>query len=381
MEIFSRRDLLKYSSIGAIFGVSGCLRLQSNADSESNTDSVINSIELSTGWEQNVSGSITGTGDHFYVSTFGEEQELVKIDLNGDTVFETSGLTDSDTYFNFYSESDPLVVDDTGTYIGVNGTSSGTEGARLIRLDSQTGEQIWSHEEENNFKTVIAPVQLEDLLIYGATNESDISAVRALNIDSGDIVWQFDNFRGRVFQLIESDGELWIQTAQSVTRLDIGTQSAIEEISQINPEYNLQASKSGPNVFIPSDPLTTLEFESGEILWSREGSINLSTNPAVGDRAVFYCTTSGYVRAYEKTSGDRLWETRVDGAVGNPISLDQNSLWVGTSRGFLLAFDAATGDALYKNQIVTGRDANFSFAVLGDMLFDSHRTTAYRIQY
>ena len=380
MRRISRRSLLKHCGIGSTFGLAGCLRFQSDNATQDNTDSVTNQINLSTAWEQSKPGSITGTGEYFYIATSGTDQRLIKIGQDGQTVFETSVLTGNSTYFDFNSWLTGLQVDDTGIYFGVQATSDGTSGGQLIRLDSETGEQIWETDEKVEYNKIVAPVRIENFVIYGAVKESEESIVRAVDIDSGELAWEFSNFSGHLFQLIVSGGEIWIQTPDSITRLGIQSRSIIDRISQIEPEYNLQSTISEGVVYVPSDPLTTLEFESGEERWSREGSINLNTDPTVGDTAVFYGTTSGYIRAFEKSTGDQMWERRVDGEVGNPMILYENMLWVGTSRGYLMAFEAGTGEPLYKSQIVTEAERDFSFTIQGDVLLDSVRTSAYSIR-
>ena len=70
-----------------------------------------------------------------------------------------------------------------------------------------------------------------------------------------------------------------------------------------------------------------------------------------------------------------MWEARVDGTVEHRPIVAEGCVWIANERGELTVFLEETGDRVYNEDI----GPSFEFAILGRILKDSERETAFEI--
>src|SRR5215213_4974329 len=76
---------------------------------------------------------------------------------------------------------------------------SGTERS-LYALDGQTGERLWRRETGRINETAVAPVPNTDLILL-SRDLGDKSRLEAIDLLSGERIWQSDKVKGDVMQL------------------------------------------------------------------------------------------------------------------------------------------------------------------------------------
>lgn len=371
MAKINRRKYMKIIGTAATLSTAGCLRLQSNDDNagETETDSISNNLTLTKQWEYPPSGAVKGAEGDFYISKRGDRgRGLVKLNQSGEEIFTNTEIFERDTWLDFWYWNNALHVDETGVYIGVQTDPEDVKGARVHRLDPQTGEVIWEYIEESRYKSIMDPLRHDDQIIYGNSKNNDESSVRAVNVNTGREEWHFSDFDGRITELITSGDDLWIQSTASITRYDLAQNEKQEAITNINPQWSLHSKLENGILYVPSDPLKTFDLDSTEEIWGEEQSLSLHTDPVIMDSIVIYGTTTGYIYVFKKSSGRSLWETRIDGEVGNPMIPHQDNLWVNTNTGYLYAIDIESGEIVYKEQVVSGEETRFSMAIQDDII-------------
>ena len=361
----SRRRFIECSATAGIMSVTGCLRLQSGGENGggSSSNSISDVLELTKRWDYPNTGAVKGANGDFYISRTSTQRGLVKVNQAGEVVFVNTDIFESNTWLDFWYWNNALLVDDSDVYIGVQTAPEGDKGARIHRLDSQTGNEVWEYTENSEFKSIMDPLRHGNQILYGKSKNNGESSIHAVDVETGQSLWEFADFNGRITELITLGENLWIQSTASITRYNVSSTEKEESITQIDPQWSLHSKLENGLLYVPSDPIKTVDVESTEVIWAKKSGISIHTDPVIGDSFVIYGTTTGYIYSYDKVTGENLWETRVNGEVGNPMILRENRLWVKTNTGHLYAIDSQTGDILYKKQVVSGDGTRFAFAI------------------
>lgn len=111
------------------------------------------------------------------------------------------------------------------------------------------------------------------------------------------------------------------------------------------------ATKVMGNLALPLDlhPGWSTKIPGGDI------TQRIGSTPAIADGKLFVIDADAVVRAFNATTGARLWQTALDTTkrdkvvlFGGGVSFDSGKVYVTTGRGDAAALDAATGKVLWK---------------------------------
>ncbi|HEX2640553.1 MAG TPA: PQQ-binding-like beta-propeller repeat protein [Pyrinomonadaceae bacterium] len=100
---------------------------------------------------------------------------------------QTAWQVDLDSNIHFYQTTDFGIV------------LAGTERS-LYAIDGQTGERIWRRETGRINETAVTPVPETDLILF-SRDLGDKSRLEAVDVLSGNRIWQSDKVKGDVLQL------------------------------------------------------------------------------------------------------------------------------------------------------------------------------------
>ena len=110
----------------------------------------------------------------------------------------------------------------------------------------------------------------------------------------------------------------------------------------------------GDRVYLTDEAgtVTTLNRETGEVVWRYESRLTAGVTPAVADGLVFVVFRPGLVSALEADTGDVVWSRRLRTASLPSPSIADGRLYVAESdKNHLLALDAADGETLWQYRL------------------------------
>jgi outer membrane protein assembly factor BamB len=142
----------------------------------------------------------------------------------------------------------------------------------------------------------------------------------------------------------------------------------------------------GDQVFVTYKGLTCYDLGTGERLWrqeynTREGELALSYADPIVDGDIVYATGGGRLRAFDRTTGARLWESRDFGVIPE-LSIDDRAIygrlggrfyrvkdeeWEWRGSFGAVAVDRRTGREIWKYD--SANDSITNLAIVGDRVW------------
>jgi len=242
-------------------------------------------------------------------------------------------------------EAPPLLVDDLVVV--------GTLGGRLVALELQSGEPIWSYEADGKIVGSVNDLPADAAgephrLLVGSHD----SAVHCVDLRTGAGLW-----RHRTTSYINGTPAVVDRTVvfggcDGMLHLaDVASGSTIHEI-----EVGSYVAGS-PAVFENTAYLGTyagvvraIALDTGRTVWvyePDEGPEPLVASPAVTDQLVVVGSRDGRVHAIDREHGSRQWISVVGGAVdGSPVVLG-NQVLVASDDGWLCGLSLVDGGELW----------------------------------
>lgn len=189
---------------------------------------------------------------------------------------------------------------------------------RVAGVDIETGEEQWSA----SLEATILGVVTDGEYAYVGSLSSERPLV-ALDAATGDPAWTYDALES-AHGLAVVDGHVYGGGAETLFE-DDGTRD-------VGPVYALDAA-------------------TGEERWRATVGANVATSPAVGEGSLFVADLDGRVSAFDRASGETLWQTRLRTETlddPQPLftsapALVDGTLYVGTLDGRLAAITADDG--------------------------------------
>jgi polyvinyl alcohol dehydrogenase (cytochrome) len=258
-----------------------------------------------------------------------------------------------------------------------------SSGRTLVRLDRDTGEEMWRVETHDHPHAQInaSPVVVEDLVIQGTASfentvvKDDYSfrgTIAAYDVDTGEEVWRF-------FTTADDDEE--------------GPGAGVWSTPAIDPDRGLLYVGTGQSLEEPTAPLTdsllALDYRTGELAWStqftypdvfsagnpggKDADVGASPNlwTSDGRDLVGAGDKGGTFHALDRETGEVVWETELTpgsvfgGEIGSAAFVDGRliaSSNVGdpetnapTDATKVFALDPATGEILWESGEVPGK--------------------------
>jgi outer membrane protein assembly factor BamB len=173
---------------------------------------------------------------------------------------------------------------------------------------TDTGEELWARDFEPgeefdpstaDIKTTAAISASRGLIVFGTWD----SNVYALQIETGDTVWQFD-VGGKVMGSVAIDDE--------------------------NGRVYIPALS-------PSSGVYALDLDTGEEVWKFDAGSSVLSSPAIsGDRSrVVFGSHSGHLFAVEAETGAEVWRFETDGAITASPALVGDMIYIAAKEGAL----------------------------------------------
>jgi len=123
----------------------------------------------------------------------------------------------------------------------------------------------------------------------------------------------------------------------------------------------------------PAELTDIEETVSIEELWSvgigdGQGEGLYRLRPAIGGQTIYVASTDGEVAAFDRKSGDTLWEVDVETSLSGGVGVYEDALFLGSSDGYVLKLDAGSGaltwSAPVRGEILSPPQSNGSVVVV-----------------
>ena len=252
-----------------------------------------------------------------------------------------------------------------------------TRSGRIIAVDAQSGAQRWVQQLSGS---VLTPALIHNNRVIVSANDGFL---HGLSLQTGQSIWQFatqvpavsirgsakptllDNDTallatadGRVHAIgIESGIPLWSR------RIGLGMGSS--EVERMSDLDAMPIVDQGQLYAISySGQMIGVDLAAGQVMFVNEAASTRAL--AVAKGMVFATTLDGAVQAYNRTTGEPVWESKdlTYRQLTNPVAIG-NYLAVGDLEGIVHIFDTTTGDIVSRVQT---KGALRSLQVQGNLL-------------
>lgn len=252
-----------------------------------------------------------------------------------------------------------------------------TRSGRIIAVDAQSGAQRWVQQLSGS---VLTPALIHNNRVIVSANDGFL---HGLSLQTGQSIWQFatqvpavsirgsakptllDNDTallatadGRVHAIgIESGIPLWSR------RIGLGMGSS--EVERMSDLDAMPIVDQGQLYAISySGQMIGVDLAAGQVMFVNEAASTRAL--AVAKGMVFATTLEGAVQAYNRTTGEPVWESKdlTYRQLTNPVVIG-NYLAVGDLEGVVHIFDTTTGDIVSRVQT---KGALRSLQVQGNLL-------------
>ena len=265
------------------------------------------------------------------------------------------------------SQSSP-VIEDNVIYIGRGLRGAGVT-TGVIAINATSREIIWNYITGGEGASVTSTPAVEYGRVYFGSNFS----VYSLNKINGNLIWKYttgglilgsaavyDNkvyiasFDGNLYALnaitTNPNGELIWKT--KIGQFPHSTPAIADNIVCVGSGSPGWGSGLGKNI-------TCLNAQNGDKIWQMDMGGGIYASPAIVNGILYFNSDSGYVYAFNVTTGSLIWgyEIGPNGAspsvgFGRVFTLNDMSI-AKTTRGdrFVYAFNAANGNLLWRYNI------------------------------
>lgn len=252
-----------------------------------------------------------------------------------------------------------------------------TRSGRIVAVDAQTGAQRWVQQLSGS---VLTPALIHNNRVVLSANDGFL---HGLSLQTGQSIWQFAtqvpaiSVRGsakptlldnNTALLATADGRVHAVSIESGVPLwsrRIGLGMGSSEVERMSDMDAMPVVDNGQLYAISySGQMLGVDLASGQVMFVNEAASTRALALAKG--MVFATTLDGDVRAYNRTTGQPIWESKALAyrQLTNPVVIG-NYLAVGDFEGVVHIFDATTGDIVSRVQT---KGALRSLQVQGNLL-------------
>jgi outer membrane protein assembly factor BamB len=270
----------------------------------------------------------------------------------------------------------------------------------LYAVDGATGDILWRRKDTSLDENDVAPVPGTDMLLL-SFEKGERTRIEAVDILSGDLIWQSEKLRGGVMQMcVEADSNqlavvlvkdakghardgfkrhpvihvLDLSTGDELWKQEIGSDIEMmptrwdekEEVEFSLDNYHPPIFLNG-RLYLFYEGVTSYDARTGKARTREKFRVNeeglaLTEARPVIDEALIYTSGRGHIRAISRASGDTEWEAK-DLGLTPEIVLAGNVLFARTGGLFtrlkdgetvergpygVTALDARTGKILWR---------------------------------
>jgi len=395
-----RRQVLATFGVG-IGGLSGCLRLTGADSGATSTGEADASTDgQSTGGDGGASegepaGDVTLTenwsADPGIDFAWVENGRIYFSDYNGAaSASHGSGINwEAEVTYEGFEDNfgaDAFAIGDDHVTFGYRPDTEVDEtlGSHFHTFDTGTGEEVWSFaapdDGKHNFST--GATRVADTVVvtagsFGAPREQEPLVV-GLDAESGEVRWRTDkstlpttfvnfvgSYAGEVYVGMQSDG---VQVLDPET----GSLTEVHESWSVARGWGRTWGQIHGDTLFAADRGTS---ENETVLhayplgsngreWSGSFEGNVTVGPVVDNSLVIVGTEAGTVYVFDRSTGETLWEERIEGSVG-AVDASAAHVWVGDMETGITAYDRADGTRVHRSTKPLGGD---DIAVSDDVL-------------
>jgi len=252
-----------------------------------------------------------------------------------------------------------------------------TRSGRIVAVDAQTGAQRWVQQLSGS---VLTPALIHNNRVVLSANDGFL---HGLSLQTGQSIWQFAtqvpaiSVRGsakptlldnNTALLATADGRVHAVSIESGVPLwsrRIGLGMGSSEVERMSDMDAMPVVDNGQLYAISySGQMLGVDLASGQVMFVNEAASTRAL--ALTKGMVFATTLDGDVRAYNRTTGQPIWESKALAyrKLTNPVVIG-NYLAVGDFEGVVHIFDATTGNIVSRVQT---KGALRSLQVQGNLL-------------
>lgn len=221
-------------------------------------------------------------------------------------------------------------------------------GAHFAGYDVTTGDQRWTFtvpvpEENDSLNLPKGAGIVGDIAVVGI-NEQDQYSVYGLDRQTGEQVWSKETQRG-INNLETHDSGIYMDTfGGGVTVLDPATGSVIEQDEPLPGVGQIHIDSAFATA---NEELRAYQLTADGVEWSTSGVPEASTI-VVDNSLVVIGTRNGDVQAFARATGEKQWETTIEGTVWQ-IELSPSHVWVADRETGLTAYDRQDGQNVHRS--------------------------------
>lgn len=314
-------------------------------------------------------GAVDSSADE--VST----ERLERFDDNGEMEWYSEELPDGDS-FTLGSHGGVLLGGDLVVAVAHEEGTHQSDDAKLSAYDAESGEQQWVHRTDaDREEASVRALASDGAAIYycvtgvGGTDDDQQPSVRALDLDTGEVLWAEEFDEGFLTGVAVYDDRLYVSASWEIYAFDTAS-------GEIVDEYDFDTGFGG---FAPAEDVLYLGHTEllaydpaiRDLRWEREPNRFNDPDLEYFDGAIYGGTTTGWVFAHDADDGERLWEARTDGSVTELHVTQSDLVWVLNDETTVTAIHAATGELLYEDDIETRQfGVEGQYVVFGETAYE-----------
>jgi outer membrane protein assembly factor BamB len=249
--------------------------------------------------------------------------------------------------------SSPSVVDGT-VYVG---SWDGT----VYALNVDEGQVVWEFETEDDVPETYSaysgrvgssPCVAEDRVLFGSWDGN----IYAVDRKRGEEVWRFGTPSIVRSSPVEKDGTVYIGDwtgSMNAVRLEDGEEVWSYETGR-DHIYSTPCVDNGTLYFGGMDAnregdgehgdLHAVDGETGDRVWRFEAGNAVGSSPTFHDGAVYFGSFDGNVYSVEAETGEERWRHETDDSIASSPAVDGERVYIGSWDNRLYALDIETGE-------------------------------------
>lgn len=216
---------------------------------------------------------------------------------------------------------------------------------------------LWSRDDVATDRIIAPALQTESQVFIGTADNH----VYALDVNSGDLQWEFETGHSVWAQPVFSEGRVYVASLDnSVYALDAQNGDLLWQTTMDGAIASRPTLNDGL-LYVPSfdRQLHALDVDTGDEAWTADAENWVWGSPLVQNGTVYYADIDGNIFAVDAASGEEQWTVAAQGAVQSSPVYDDGVLFVTAGetegeeeerQGQILALDAGNGDQLWQRE-------------------------------
>jgi serine/threonine protein kinase/outer membrane protein assembly factor BamB len=326
---------------------------------------------LSPKWEELLWGGFA-TGDTFIAENPTPSGGAIAfVTPDGEQTYVTQSIGTGYSLQTFQGNA----VARNSNFVFASGDAVGSD-ARVAAFgrEGEVGTRQWIHETPTEKRTYIPHIAADEKRVYYTAKGDRAPAVRALNIENGESVWEivFNDKSITGISLYDStlvvgnSGSIKLinpKTGESEDRIDLPPIQTSRNATIDNGFRNL--TLTGDELYTVGEGIASYDLSSLEKQWAVDINREAKTLIETDERALYVGTGEGYLTAYSLTDGTKLWETQAEHNIDSRPAAANGLVWVVDSVGNLTGFDSTTGENVYTGMDLLRPGERAQVAALG----------------